>query len=214
MQTVLASLAIVMGGYLVSLVIKHGLVRSVLQDEAAHYWQLYEASPAQPPPNTANIRGYLVPSGRSNLSLPTNLRPLAAGYHELEGDNQLVLVDQRQEGKLYLVFLRSQAERMAFWFGIVPVLLILLAVYAVSWITYRASSAWYRRSTGWRAGSRAGIRAIPTSKSSRLRACRPTCKAKPVNWPRPCILWACACATTWRANATSPAMPATSCARR
>lgn len=139
LQTVLASLAIVMGGYLVSLVIKHGLVRSVLQDEAAHYWQLYAASPAQPPPNTANIRGYLVPSGRSNLSLPANLRPLAAGYHELERDNQLVLVDQRQEGRLYLVFLRSQAERVAFWFGIVPVLLILLAVYAVSWLTYRAS---------------------------------------------------------------------------
>ncbi len=139
LQTVLASLAILMGGYLVSLVIKHGLVRSVLEDEAGHYWQLYEASSAQPPPNTANIRGYLVPSGRSNLSLPDNLRPLAPGYHELADDNQLVLVDQRESGRLYLVFMRSQAERMAFWFGIVPVLLILLAIYAVSWITYRAS---------------------------------------------------------------------------
>ena len=139
LQTVLASLAIVMGGYLVSLVIKHGLVRSVLQDEATHYWQLYEASPVQPPPNTANIRGYLVPAGRSSLLLPDNLRPLAPGYHELVADNELVLVDERDAGRLYLVFLRSQAERMAFWFGVVPVLVILLAIYAVSWVTYRAS---------------------------------------------------------------------------
>ena len=62
------------------------------------------------PANTANIRGYLVPSGRSNLSLPDNLRPLAPGYHELADDNQLVLVDQRESGRLYLVFMRSQAR--------------------------------------------------------------------------------------------------------
>ncbi|HEY0333802.1 MAG TPA: HAMP domain-containing sensor histidine kinase [Stenotrophomonas sp.] len=139
LQAVLASLAILLGGYLVSVVIKHGLVRSLLQDEAAHYWQLYEASPAQPPPNTANIRGYLVASGRSTLSLPTNLRTLGPGFHELEGDDELVLVEPRPAGSLYLVFLRSEAERMAFWFGIVPVLLILLAIYGVSWITYRLS---------------------------------------------------------------------------
>jgi Signal transduction histidine kinase len=64
---------------------------------------------------------------------------LPVGFHELEGSDQLVLVDARPAGRLYLVFLRSQAERLAFWFGIVPVLLILLAVYAVSWITYRSS---------------------------------------------------------------------------
>jgi len=139
LQAVLASLAIILGGYLVSLVIKHGLVRSMLEDEASYYWQLYEASPAQPPPNTANIRGYLVASGRSNLSLPAHLRTLTPGFHELPDDDELVLVDQRQTGSLYLVFLRSEAERMAFWFGIVPVLLILLAIYGVSWITYRLS---------------------------------------------------------------------------
>ena len=93
LQTVLASLAIVMGGYLVSLVIKHGLVRSVLQDEATHYWQLYEASPVQPPPNTANIRGYLVPAGRSSLLLPDNLRPLAPGSEpELSMHDVLLVV--------------------------------------------------------------------------------------------------------------------------
>ncbi|HBK47000.1 MAG TPA: two-component sensor histidine kinase [Xanthomonadaceae bacterium] len=139
LQAALASLAVVLGGYLVSMAIKQSLIRNVLEDEASHYWQLYDASPAQPPPNTRNLRGYLVQTGRSNLVLPRHMRELAPGFHELASDNELVLVDQKPEGRLYLVFLRSQAERLAFWFGIVPVLLVLLAVYALSWLTYRMS---------------------------------------------------------------------------
>jgi signal transduction histidine kinase len=138
-QALLASLAVLLGGYLVSLVIKHGLVQVVLQEEANHYWELYEASPVQPPPNTRNIRGYLLEAGQSTLSLPKELRPLAAGFHELEASDQLVLVDQRPAGRLYLVFLRSQAQRAAFWFGVVPVLITLLGIYGASWLTYRAS---------------------------------------------------------------------------
>ncbi len=122
LQAVLASLGILLGAWLVSLVIKHSLVSSALQEEAAYYWQLYDASPMQPPPNTQNIRGYLLETGRSPLSLPANLRALSPGFHELKSDDQLVLVDARAEGRLYLVFLRSRAEMLAFWFGIVPVL--------------------------------------------------------------------------------------------
>ncbi len=139
LQAVLASLGILLGAWLVSLVIKHSLVSSALQEEATYFWDLHAASPAQPPPNTRNIRGYLLEAGQSALSLPPNLRTLAPGFHELKADDQLVLVDARPEGQLYLVFLRSRAEMLAFWFGIVPVLLTLLAVYGASWITYRAS---------------------------------------------------------------------------
>ena len=139
LQAVLASLGILLGAWLVSLVIKHSLVGAALREEAAYYWTLHEASPVQPPPNTQNIRGYLLESGQSALSLPANLRNLEPGFHELPKDDQLVLVDVRPAGRLYLVFLRSRAEMLAFWFGIVPVLLTLLAVYGASWVTYRAS---------------------------------------------------------------------------
>lgn len=139
LQAVLASLGILLGAWLVSLVIKHSLVGAALREEAAYFWTLHEASPVQPPPNTQNIRGYLLESGQSALSLPANLRNLEPGFHELPKDDQLVLVDVRPAGRLYLVFLRSRAEMLAFWFGIVPVLLTLLAVYGASWVTYRAS---------------------------------------------------------------------------
>lgn len=139
LQALLASLGILLGAWLVSLVIKHSLISAALREEAAYYWTLHDASPTQPPPNTRNIRGYLLETGRSSLNLPANLRQLAPGFHELPGADQLVWVDAQPQGRLYLVFLRSRAEMLAFWFGIVPVLLTLLAVYGATWVTYRAS---------------------------------------------------------------------------
>ena len=138
-QVVLASLAIVLGVFLVSAVIKHSLINTALQEEATHYWDLYGASQAQPPPNSYNMRGYLVLRGRSNLVLPENLRALKPGFYELKDDGLLVLVDEKPAGRLYLVFQRSQAERLAFYFGTLPIILTLIAVYFVSWLTYRAS---------------------------------------------------------------------------
>lgn len=139
LQTLLAGLAILLGGWLVLLVVKFGLVNAVLKEEATHYWELHAASPVQPPPNTSNIRGYLLETGQSPLNLPAELQALEPGFHEIEGTDQLVRVEQRPAGRLYLVFQRSQAQRLAFWLGVVPVLLILLAVYAASWLTYHAT---------------------------------------------------------------------------
>ncbi len=139
LQAVMFSLAIVFGVYLISAVVKQSLVGALLHEEAAHFWELHAASETQPPPNTLTLRGYFVQSGRSNLMLPEDLRDLAPGFHELKDDDMLVLVEQKPVGSLYLVFLRSTAEKLAFWFGTLPILLILAAIYFVSWLTYRAS---------------------------------------------------------------------------
>ncbi len=139
LQAVMVSLAIVLAVYLTSAVIKHSLMSTALQEEADHFWQLYAASSAQPPPNTFNLRGYLVLRGHSELILPENLRGLKPGFHEFRKDDQLVLVDEQPPGRLYLVFIRSQAERMTFWFGTLPIISMLAAIYVVSWLTYRAS---------------------------------------------------------------------------
>lgn len=154
LQAVMVSLAIVLGVYLISAVIKHSLMNTALQEEATHFWELYDASTAQPPPNTHNLRGYLVLRGHSNLVLPDNLRSLKPGFHELKADDMLVLVDEQPAGRLYLVFLRSQAERLAFYFGTLPIILTLVAIYLVSWLTYRASKrlvspvSWLARQVG------------------------------------------------------------------
>ncbi|KAF1685029.1 two-component sensor histidine kinase [Pseudoxanthomonas broegbernensis] len=154
LQMVMASLAIVVAFYVVAILFKYSFIQNTLQEEAQHYWQLYDASPAQPPPNTYNLRGYLVEAGYSSLSLPPDLRELRPGFHDLEQQGQLVWVDRRQAGTLYLVFLRSQATRMALWFAVLPAMLTLLAIYGATWLTYRSSQrlvspvAWLARQVG------------------------------------------------------------------
>ncbi len=63
LQVALASLALVLAGYLVSFVIKYSLVRTVLADEAVHFWQMQKSVPDNRPPNTRNIQGYFSPAG-------------------------------------------------------------------------------------------------------------------------------------------------------
>ena len=139
LQMVMASLAIVVAFYVVATLFKYSFIQTTLQEEAQHYWQLYEASPVQPPPNTYNLRGYLVEAGFSSLSLPENLRMLQPGFHDLEAAGQLVWVDRRPAGTLYLVFLRSQATRVELWFAVLPAMLALFAIYGATWLTYQSS---------------------------------------------------------------------------
>jgi len=140
LQMVMASLAIILAFYVVALLFKYSFIQTTLQEEAQHYWELYDASRVQPPPNTHVLRGYLVERGYSNLALPPNLRGLEPGFHDLRGDGQLVWVDRREAGTLYLVFLRSKATRVAVWFAVLPAMAALFAIYGATWLTYRASS--------------------------------------------------------------------------
>ncbi|KAB7768259.1 sensor histidine kinase [Xanthomonas maliensis] len=139
LQVVLASLAIVLGGYLISLVIKYSLVRTVLADEAVHFWQMAHTTPDHRPPDTRNVYGYFAPAGRDSGGVPVALRQLSPGFSEVPAADALVYVDQRPEGRLYLVFPRSRAAHLTLWFGVVPAILVLLAIYSVSWFTYRLS---------------------------------------------------------------------------
>lgn len=140
-QALLASLVLV-GGYALSLLARqdHGAaIQAQLQQEAAHYWKLHEASPAQPPPDTYSIRGYLLQPGQPDLPLPGELRALSNGFHELESTGQRVLVDERAAGRLYLVAAPAPRGDATFWRGVVPLLLTLLGIYAISWLAWRAS---------------------------------------------------------------------------
>ncbi len=131
----MASLAVIATVLIISAVIKHSLIHTMLEEEAIHYWDLYDTSPAQPPPNTHDLRGYLVTRGQSELSLPEELRGLAPGMHNV-GHAQ-VLVDDKAPGRLYLVWLGTQAQRLFLWSGTLPLLLCLGVLYGASYITYR-----------------------------------------------------------------------------
>ena len=134
------SLAAVIGVLAASAVLKNVLIQRALREEAAHYWERLDRDPAAAAPDTNNMAGYLVPREQEQ-HLPPALRDLGPGYHALPraAGGSLVLVEERAGRHMVLVFKQEQVDTLAFWFGVVPLALVLVAVYLTAWLTYRNS---------------------------------------------------------------------------
>jgi signal transduction histidine kinase len=137
LQVVMASAVIVSGAWVAMHFAKHEIARDALQEEADYFWERRVDNPGWPPPNEARLRGYFVSDGGSAAQLPTRLRELEPGLHEL--DQSLVLVDRRGDGRLYLTFPRKAADMRSLQMVAAPVLLALLALLASAWFTYRSA---------------------------------------------------------------------------
>lgn len=131
----MASIVILAGTYASMSVFRRDLATQALHDEADYFWEQRANDPIRPPPQSLLLRGYLVPVGGSTEALPAPFRHLPVGIHELA--DQLVLVEQQQDMRLYLTYPRSRLNRMAWQLVALPVLLALLALAASSWFTYR-----------------------------------------------------------------------------
>jgi signal transduction histidine kinase len=140
-QVAAISFATVLGVYGASAVLKHLLIQRALTDEAAHFWQRLASDPQAQAPDTFNMMGYLLAPDITDDALPKSLRGLHPGYHSLPRaqGGSLVLVDRKPAGTLVLVFKQEQVDALAFWFGVVPLILVLLLIYLVAWATYRVS---------------------------------------------------------------------------
>ncbi len=140
LQTAAIFCAAVIGVYGASVVIKDVLIKQALQDEARHFWRLHEDNPAVQVPDTFNMKAYLLDM-RDAPALPAKYRGLGNGYHSLrEGrGGELVWIESRGRQKLVLVFKQEQVDALAFWFGVVPLALLLLVVYVMVLFSYRTS---------------------------------------------------------------------------
>ena len=141
MQVVAIGLATVFGVYGASAVLKSVLIKHALEQEAGWFWQRHSDDPTHHIPDTFNMMGYLVLPGENDAALPQPLRGLKSGYHELPEamDGSLVYVDDEPKGRLLLVFKQTQVNKLAFWFGAVPLAFVLIVIYAIAWMTYRSS---------------------------------------------------------------------------
>lgn len=136
-QVTMASLVIVLGAYASAVLAQRELSKRSLQAEAAHFWQRHADDPAHPAPDTRGLRGYMVPMGSSAVAVPPPLRNLAPGVHARADEGLLVLVDERDAGRLYLTYSQTRLTWALFWLMLGPVLLALLAVLASTQFTYR-----------------------------------------------------------------------------
>lgn len=143
LQIAAISVATLLSVYGAWIVLRDVLINQALVDEAAHYWQRHQVDAAAPVPDTYNMRGYLaLPDDASRV--PSTLRALPPGYHSVRLDQHENLVNvsdsPRADGtRLYLVFEQEQVDRLAFWFGFVPLTVVLGVIYVTTWFTYRVS---------------------------------------------------------------------------
>lgn len=141
LQAAAISFAAVLGVYGASAVLKHLLIQRALTEEAGHFWERSASNPAAAVPDTFNMTGFLVDGEAARAALPAHLQALPEGYHSLPRTQggALVFVQSRGERTLYLLFKQEQVDALAFWFGVVPLALVLIVVYVIAWTTYRAS---------------------------------------------------------------------------
>ena len=154
LQLTVIGIATLIGIYITQLVVEDLLTRRALVLEAAHFWMRHEVNPDQPLPDTANMRGYLSlaphetsgegsAASASPLGMPAALLDQTPGFRRIELDqrSRIIHVSDRGAARLYLVFDAARVSDLAFYFGTVPLSIVLLLIYAALFIAYRWSQA-------------------------------------------------------------------------
>ncbi len=140
LQITLISLAVVGGVFATQWIVEDVLSREALEGEARHFWSRIAANPAHPIPDTDNMSGYLSRSP-ARTDVPMVLRTIDPGFGrvELAGARPLIHVSDGPAGRLYLVFRQDDVSNLTLYFGVLPLSVILLFIYALSFLTYRLS---------------------------------------------------------------------------
>ena len=139
LQVVMVSLAVIAAGWLVSLVIRVGFIRSASQAEAADYFVQRARDPAYALPHGRNFKSWFVPKGYRPFDVPPAIANLPPGHHDLRDRDIQVRVATHPEGTLYIVYNQANIDRLMYAYAVLPVALGLLAVFAVSLLSYRVS---------------------------------------------------------------------------
>ena len=124
-----------------SLVLEQFLVRQALISEAEHYWNAYAKDANFKPPSTANLKGFMTEVGNEE-NLPVELTGFPLGFNKMHGQlaHSLLYSSERYEKKLYLLFDGKSVTRLALFFGIFPLVVVLILIYSVTWWVYRESN--------------------------------------------------------------------------
>jgi signal transduction histidine kinase len=140
LQIAMISLATLLGVFSAEKIVEKVLVRQALVGEAAHFWKNYQQDPHFPKPDTLNLKGYLA-HGPDYAGIPAVLQPLQPGYFRtvFQGRKPIVYIEDQGTARLYLIFDEQQVAALAFYFGVVPLSLVLMLIYLFAWLSYRQS---------------------------------------------------------------------------
>ena len=141
LQACLIGLVAVLSIGSASVVIEQLFVHEALEQEAEHYWNRYEENINAAVPNTANLTGYMSDVG-SDEGLPEEIKGRGLGFESLHGltAHSLMYTSEREGKRLYLLFDGRSVTRLALFFGLFPLTIVLLLIYLAAWWIYRESN--------------------------------------------------------------------------
>ena len=137
LQGLLITLAVILGVFFAKIVIEQILIKNAILEEENYFWQQYEKDPSFPLPDTKNLTGYF-----DSTLLPDLIQgdiPQEQGFYEYgkDEDGLVMHISQRRNQTLYLLYYRGQVDALVLYYGIFPLLTVLLILYLSLWLTYR-----------------------------------------------------------------------------
>ena len=138
LQGVAASLLVTLGMLYGSLMLRDLLLKQRIADDAQRVWELVNADPRAPSPQSSNFARYFVPAGSMPDKVPPSLRALTPGLHRLGRDpTRLAYVSERAEGTIYLNVAPDLTDHVVRWISVLAVILSVLGIGIISWLGYR-----------------------------------------------------------------------------
>ncbi|MBX2881958.1 MAG: hypothetical protein KTR32_18565 [Granulosicoccus sp.] len=137
LQLALISLITVAGIIVASLVAEKLLVHQALVGEARYFWNRRAEDSEFPLPNTLNLQSWFDSPGSQKV-VPAGFEQLPAGQHRIvvDGDDRIVYVSEHGSERLYLLFQNETVSKLAYYFGVLPLTLVLLIMYSLAFLTY------------------------------------------------------------------------------
>lgn len=137
LQLALISIITVAGIFAASLVAERILVKQALVGEANYFWKRRLQDPEFALPNTLNLQSYFS-SADHEPDLPADIAALPPGQHRIiiAGDDRIVHVSEEQGQRLYLLFQDETVSNLAFYFGVLPLTLVLITMYSLAFLAY------------------------------------------------------------------------------
>lgn len=128
--------AVIIGLTCSALITKKLLIKTAMEQEAAHYWMRYEKDHNAPLPDTKNLYGYRWQSTPPDLFKNYHFE---RGVHRLliDGHERVTMYDEHDGNKLFLIFGESNVNRLIWLFGLAPLMASLIVLYSILWLINR-----------------------------------------------------------------------------
>lgn len=139
LQLVLISIVTVVTVLAAGVIAKNLLVNRALEGEADFFWANREKAADFPLAASLNLTGYL--SDDESNPPPEFVTSLPLGQHKvfMDDENKIVHISSRDDLRLYLFFDDGTVSVLALYFGILPLIFVLVTMYGLAFLAYQLS---------------------------------------------------------------------------